>query len=130
MNQVSRSLTIICFRDLLTFTFWNHVVFNLTTWIRQIEPKCSIKRVLTRLYYCIIMLRRIHWKPCLLIKKRRIFTLSLKHLGPICLFHFCLLHDAKIRSCKGGVVIAIGIIFRNLRILAYVWDFSVALKSE
>ena len=54
-----------------------------------------------------------------------VFVVSIEHLGPT-----CLLHDAKIRSCKGGVVIAIGIIFRNLRILAYVWDFSVALKSE
>ena len=26
---------------------------------------------------------------------------SVKHLGPICLLHLCLIHDAKLRSRKG-----------------------------
>ena len=36
---------------------------NLTRWSRQVGPKFSIKRVQIRLYYCVIVLPRIHWKP-------------------------------------------------------------------
>ena len=52
-------------------SFWNHVTINLTTRIRQIWPKCSIKWVQIRLYYCVIVLPRIHWKPSLKLMRKQ-----------------------------------------------------------
>ena len=48
------------------------------------------------------------WKHNYAVVKVYLYSFF-KHLGPICLLHFFLLHDAKIRSSEGVFVMAIGI---------------------
>ena len=84
--------------------FWNHVTINLTTWSRQIGPKCSIERVQIRLYYCVIVLPRIHWKLSLKLMRKEKWAIVKAYLyifyfksiwAQFVCFIFFLLHEAK-----------------------------------
>ena len=79
-------------------TNWTQMFNKKSTNTPLLLRNCALKNSLKTLF-----------KVDVQAKIRRICTLSIKHLGPICLFQFCLLHDAKMRSSKGVFVIAIGI---------------------